>query len=166
MTKPVFIALFLTLGWTLPAQPHEVSVDIPFSPKEEVAGIDTPPFALDDLFAGELGEQLFLQARCSQDLLVETSIGEWFERDEEWQHRFVNCVALVLRGPLTLNSVLEAGNEFQEVSSSVTWAFRVLAELYRAPYNLSATEAVSGTLVVLGLAGPTKRRSLMRAIAQ
>jgi hypothetical protein len=165
MTKPVLIAAFLTLGWTLPAQTHEVSVDTPFTPQEEVAGIDTPPFALDDLFAGPVGEQLF-RARCSPDLLVETSVGEWFEMDEERQQRFVNCVAQVMRGPLVLNNILEAGNEFQETPSSVTFSFRMLAELYRAPYNLSATEAVSGTLVVLGMATPTNRRSLMRAIAQ
>ncbi|MDX8355637.1 hypothetical protein [Cognatiyoonia sp. IB215182] len=165
MFKPVLVASLLTLGWTIAAQTHEVSVDIPFTPQLEVAGIDTPPFELEDLFTGPVGEQLY-RARCSPDLLIETSVGEWLEKDERWQQRFISCVALVMRGPLVLNNTLEAGSEFQETPSSVTSTFRILAELYRAPYNLSAAEAVSGTFVVLGMATPQNRRSLMRAIAE
>lgn len=160
------LAVFLLLAcWSASVQAHEVTVDTPFTPQEEIAGIDTPPYELEALFSGPVGEQL-ARARCSQSMLVETAIGEWLEMDNDKRSRFVNCVALVLNGPSRLSGIVEAGNDLPEVSDSVVAAIGILAELHRPPYNLSAAEVVSGTLVVLGMALPINHRSLMRGIAE
>lgn len=151
--------------WSVSAQAHEVTVDTPFTPEEEIAGIDTPPYELESLFSGPVGAQL-ARARCSQSMLVETAIGEWLAMDNDRRYRFVNCVALVLEGPSRLNRAIEAGHDLPEIPDAIVTAIGILADLYRPPYNLSAAEVVSGTLVVFGMALPVNHRSLMREIAK
>ena len=160
------LAAFLCLVfWSVSLQAHEVTVDTPFTPQEEIAGVDTPPYKLEALFSGPVGVQL-ARAGCSQSMLVKTAIGEWLELDNDGRSRFVNCVSLVLYGPSRLSGIIETGRDLPEVSDAVVAAIGVLAEIYRPPYNLSAVEVVSGTLVVLGMALPVNHRSLMRSIAE
>jgi len=147
------------------AQGHELSVDIPFTPHKEVAGIDSPPYTLEDYFSGDLGRALFLVG-CSPKQLTSVTIGQWLEMDADRKSNVVNCVMLVLGGRKRLQNLVDVKKDFPTVPETLVSSLVLLSELHRPPYNLSAAELISGTLVVLGLASPHNRRSFMRTIAE
>ncbi|MFG5384615.1 hypothetical protein [Yoonia sp. R2-816] len=145
---------------------HEVSVDTPFSPKEEIAGVDFPPYALDAFYDGEAGE-LFSRSECyiSQDRLRNYAIGQWIENPTEDPERLVCAIIMLAGGPQRL---IDSGARapHPDFLKSTTLSVLLLADIFRAPYNLSAVEAISGTLVVLGGLSPTDRRALLRAVLE
>lgn len=166
MLRKVTIALSLIVA-VGNATAHEVSVDSKFTAKEEVAGVDFPPYPLETYYGGEVGKA-FVNSGCyiSQDKFRNFSVGEFLElRSIEQQEKLVCAVILLSNGPKRLLASGGAKPNPTELQN-LTITTLLLADALRAPYNLSAVEAISATMLVSGVIGPTRRRALMRAIAE
>jgi hypothetical protein len=146
---------------------HEVNMDSALTPREEVAGLDVPPYSLNSYYEGEAGD-LFGRSGCyvSQEKLRSYSIGEWMEhRSIEDREKLVCAIILLSGGPQRLlNSGARAPHP--DFLRNATLGVFVLSETFRAPYNLSAVEAISGTLVILGGLSPSNRRALLRTVLE
>ncbi|EBA13877.1 hypothetical protein [Roseobacter sp. CCS2] len=147
-------------------QAHEVNVDIPFTPQEEVAGVNARPFPLEMYYSGEAGE-LFSRSNCyvPQDRLRDYAIGQWLEDPIEQRIRLVCAIVMLSRGPqnLVASGGREPGAEFLE---STVISVSILADTFLAPDNLSAVQAISASLVVLGGLTPGDQRALVRSVLE
>lgn len=149
------------------ANAHEVNVDSPLTPREEIAGVNTPPYPLSAFYEGEVGA-IFEKSECyvPKQRLQSYSIGEWMgHASNEERARLVCAIILLAQGPEYVARTEAQPPHAEYLKSSTLKAF-VLAEAYRAPYNLSAVEALSTALVVMNGVNPTDRRALLRAIAE
>ncbi|NSX55328.1 hypothetical protein [Parasulfitobacter algicola] len=167
MIRKLITILCMSAALTHAVSAHEVDVDRQFTPNKEVAGVDTPPYSIDDIFRGEARDVL-LDADCNMTARTfqNMSIGAWLEQDIEERQRLVCVILMVSGGPERLKE--RAGQDPIDpfVLQSLTEQAAYLSEVLRAPYNLSAVEAVSAILVINGALYPGDRRAMMRLIAE
>ncbi|MEL6586369.1 MAG: hypothetical protein AAFY65_16055 [Pseudomonadota bacterium] len=165
--RTLFFLLCVLLAGTGPTLAHEVTVDVPFTPREEVAGVDVPPYPLRAFYEGEVGP-LFARSDCyvSQDRLRTYALGAWMELPTNARRERLVCAILMMSGGPQRILQTGARTPNPDVVRNTTLGVFVLAETFRAPYNLSAVEGISSTLVVLGLMSPTNRRALLRAVLE